>query len=79
MRRTMNFHVSRFVKTEEKTTQFAVFFLRLAPLGSRYSVGIAGLPPHGQARQAPRTFTLRETAENAVEALNAQDLGAKAG
>jgi hypothetical protein len=70
----MNFQTSRYVKTEEPAVQFAVYFLRLNPLGARYSAGLAGFPPHSQAVAAPRTFTLSESAENAADALNARDL-----
>lgn len=74
MRRVMKFRVSQYVQTAETAVQFAVYFLRLNPLGSRFAAGLDGFPPHSQAVAAPRTYTLSESAENAARAQNARDV-----
>jgi len=75
MRQAGNFHVSRFVKADTPAPQKAVYFLRLAPLGTRFVAGTVGLLPHSQAVMSPgRTYTLAQSAEDAAAERNAADL-----
>ena len=79
MHRAGNFHTSRYLRDETPTQQFAVFFLRLAPLGTRFVSGVSGLLPHPRALQQARRYSLATSAVTRAEALNAQDRAARAG
>lgn len=77
MRRVTQFHVSRFVTTDnDEDRPFTVFFSRLVVSGTRFVAGRVGLPPHRCALEMPRRFRTakREASEHRADALNATDV-----